>query len=68
MSLDARSKAVEALLSLPALALMALLGVSSVKVTSGGQSRLVERLAFLRLVVWVRPEQAQLIFVLLIES
>ena len=44
MSLDARSKAVEALLSLPALALMALLGVSSVKVTSGGQSRLVERL------------------------
>ena len=34
----------EALLSLPALALMALLGVSSVKVTSGGQSRLVERL------------------------
>jgi len=35
---------VEALLSLPALALMALLGVSSVKVTSGGQSRLVERL------------------------
>jgi len=36
--------AVEALLSLPALALMALLGVSSVKVTSGGQSRLVERL------------------------
>jgi len=44
LSLDARSKAVEALLSLPALALMALLGVSSVKVTSGGQSRLVERL------------------------
>jgi regulator of protease activity HflC (stomatin/prohibitin superfamily) len=41
---DARSIAVEALLSLPALALMALLGVSSVKVTSGGQSRLVERL------------------------
>jgi regulator of protease activity HflC (stomatin/prohibitin superfamily) len=35
---------VEALLSLPALVLMALLGVSSVKVTSGGQSRLVERL------------------------
>jgi regulator of protease activity HflC (stomatin/prohibitin superfamily) len=35
---------VEALLSLPALMLMALLGVSSVKVTSGGQSRLVERL------------------------
>ena len=34
----------EALLSLPALVLMALLGVSSVKVTSGGQSRLVERL------------------------
>ena len=34
----------EALLSLPALMLMALLGVSSVKVTSGGQSRLVERL------------------------
>ena len=44
MGLDARSPAVEALLSLPALALMALLGVSSVKVTSGGQSRLVERL------------------------
>ena len=34
----------EALLSLHALVLMALLGVSSVKVTSGGQSRLVERL------------------------
>lgn len=34
----------EALLSLPALVLMALLGVNSVKVTSGGQSRLVERL------------------------
>ena len=34
----------DALLSLPALVLMALLGVSSVKVTSGGQSRLVERL------------------------
>lgn len=31
-------------MSLPALVLMALLGVSSVKVTSGGQSRLVERL------------------------
>jgi len=35
---------VEALFGLPALVLMALLGVSSVKVTSGGQSRLVERL------------------------
>ena len=34
----------EALFGLPALVLMALLGVSSVKVTSGGQSRLVERL------------------------
>jgi regulator of protease activity HflC (stomatin/prohibitin superfamily) len=44
LGLDARKVAVEALLSLPALVLMALLGVSSVKVTSGGQSRLVERL------------------------
>ena len=34
----------EALFGLPALALMALLGINSVKVTSGGQSRLVERL------------------------
>ncbi|MFY8148852.1 MAG: SPFH domain-containing protein [Prochlorococcaceae cyanobacterium] len=34
----------EALLSLPALALLAVLGISSVKVTSGGRSMLVERL------------------------
>ncbi len=34
----------EALLGLPALAVIALLGLNSVKVTSGGQSRLVERL------------------------
>ena len=34
----------EALFGLPALVLMALLGINSVKVTSGGQSRLVERL------------------------
>ena len=34
----------EALLSLPALVLIALLGSGSVKVTSGGRSRLVERL------------------------
>lgn len=34
----------EALFSLPALVVMALLGFNSVKVTSGGQSRLVERL------------------------
>jgi regulator of protease activity HflC (stomatin/prohibitin superfamily) len=35
---------VEALLSLPALALLALLGFGSVRVTSGGRSMLVERL------------------------
>ncbi|MEB3264887.1 MAG: stomatin-like protein [Synechococcus sp.] len=34
----------EALLSLPAMALLAVLGISSVKVTSGGRSMLVERL------------------------
>ena len=34
----------EAFLSLPALILIALLGSGSVKVTSGGRSRLVERL------------------------
>jgi regulator of protease activity HflC (stomatin/prohibitin superfamily) len=36
--------AMEALLSLPALVVMAVLGLNGVKVTSGGQSRLVERL------------------------
>jgi len=35
---------VEALFGLPALAVIALLGINGVKVTSGGQSRLVERL------------------------
>lgn len=35
---------VEAILSLPALILLAVLGTGSVKVTSGGRSRLVERL------------------------
>ena len=34
----------EAILSLPALILLAVLGTGSVKVTSGGRSRLVERL------------------------
>jgi regulator of protease activity HflC (stomatin/prohibitin superfamily) len=34
----------DALFGLPALVVMALLGINSVKVTSGGQSRLVERL------------------------
>ncbi|MFZ9951997.1 MAG: paraslipin, partial [Vulcanococcus sp.] len=34
----------EALFGLPALVLLAALGLNSVKVTSGGQSRLVERL------------------------
>ncbi|MCT0225949.1 SPFH domain-containing protein [Synechococcus sp. CS-1328] len=34
----------EALLSLPAMALLAVLGISSVKITSGGRSMLVERL------------------------
>jgi len=34
----------EGLLGLPALVLMALLGINGVKITSGGQSRLVERL------------------------
>ena len=39
-----RLGAVEALFGLPALVLLAALGLNSVKVTSGGQSRLVERL------------------------
>ena len=39
-----RCGAVEALFGLPALVLLAALGLNSVKVTSGGQSRLVERL------------------------
>ncbi len=34
----------ETLFGLPALAVIALLGINGVKVTSGGQSRLVERL------------------------
>ena len=38
----------EALLSLPALILIALLGSGSIKVTSGGRSRLVERLGVQR--------------------